>query len=107
MGAIRQLKRNKYAFGINLGCISEISDFYRPLGCFGHFGTIWDELRIFYFEVKKKNQASFKEAWITVILLTQILDICSFGGGFMRLFGRKRLFLVHMKEKYYIFTSLN
>ena len=55
----------------------------------------------------KKNQASFKEAWITVILLTQILDICSFGGGFMRLFGRKRLFLIHMKEKYYIFTSLN
>ena len=45
----------------------------------------------------KKNQASFKEAWITVILLTQILDICSFGG----------LFLIHMKEKYYISTSLN
>ena len=57
--------------------------------------------------LKKKNQASFKEAWITVILLTQILDICSFGGGFMTLFGRKMLFLINMKEKYYIFTSLN
>ena len=30
--------------------------FYRPLGCFGHFGTIWDELRIFYFKVKKKTR---------------------------------------------------
>ena len=53
--------------------------------------------------LKKKT----RPAWITVTLLTQILDICSFGGCFMRLFGRKRLFLIHMKEKYYIFTSLN
>ena len=45
-------------------------------------------------------------SYIIDTLLTQILDICSFGGGFMRLFGRKRLFLIHMKEKYYIFTSL-
>ena len=55
----------------------------------------------------KKKPGLLKEAWITVILLTQILDICSFGWGFMGLFGRKRLFLIHMKEKYYIFTSLN
>ena len=57
--------------------------------------------------LKKKNQASVQEAWITVTLLTQILDICSFGGCFMRLFGRKRLFLMSIEGEILHFHLLN